>query len=290
MKTYHILYNNAAGGHEAGPKACVAEVEKLQGKIKMANLENFEGHKELVESLGEDDVIVICGGDGTLNHYINALRGVDYDNQVLYYPGGSGNDFFHCVKGDCTPALIGVTHLVKGLPTALIKGKEYTFINGIGYGIDGYCCEVADKQREKGKTEINYTAIAILGVLFFYKPSGVTITVDGVEHRFENAWLAPTMNGRFYGGGMMPTPEQKRNSGELSVMVFHCKSKLRLLTIFPSLFKGEHVKHPKYVSVLKGKEITVKYDVPKPLQVDGETIVDVPECTMKAYSKDFAEV
>lgn len=289
MKTYHILYNNAAGGHEEGTRACIAEVEKLGGRIKMVNLENFEGHRALVEGLGENDVIVICGGDGTLNHYINGLRGVEYSQQVLYYPGGSGNDFFHCVNGSCDPKLIEVTHLVKGLPTALIKGKEYTFINGIGYGIDGYCCEVADKQREKGKTEINYTAIAILGVLFFYKPTGATVTVDGVEHRFENAWLCPMMNGRYFGGGMMPTPDQVRNSGELSVMIFSCPSKIRLLTIFPSLFKGEHVKHEKYVTILKGKEITVKYDQPRPLQVDGETIVDVPECTVRAYSKEDTE-
>ena len=290
MKTYHILYNNSAGGHEAGTHACISEVEKLQGKIEMINLENFEGHRSFVNSLGADDVIVICGGDGTLNHYINNLRGVSYDNQVLYYPGGSGNDFFHCVKGNIAPELIEITKLVKNLPTAIIKGKKYNFINGIGYGIDGYCCEVADKQREKGKTDINYTAIAILGVLFFYKPCGVTVAVNGVEHRFEHVWLCPMMNGRYYGGGMMPTPEQKRNSGEISVLIFHNASKLRLLSIFPSLFKGEHVKYTKYVTVLKGKEITVKYDNPRPLQVDGETILDVPECTAKAYSKESIEV
>jgi hypothetical protein len=113
-----------------------------------------------------------------------------------------------------------------------------------------------------------------------------TVTVDGVEHRFENAWLAPMMNGRFYGGGMMATPSQVRNSGELSVMIFDCKSKLRLLTIFPSLFKGEHINHKKYVSVFSGKEITVKYDEPKPLQVDGETILGVTECRAKAYEKE----
>lgn len=283
MKTYYILFNNAAGGHEAGTRACVSEVEKLGGKIEMVNLENFEGHRALVEGLDAEAAIVICGGDGTLNHYINALSGVDYPNQVYYYPGGSGNDFYHCVKGNCNPELIEVTELVRGLPKAYIKGKEYTFINGIGYGIDGYCCEEADRQRAKGKFDINYTAIAILGVLFFYKPTGATVIVDGVKHRFEKVWLAPMMNGRYFGGGMMPTPDQVRNSGELSLMVFHDASKLRLLTIFPSLFKGEHVKHEKYVSIFKGKEITVKYDEPRPLQVDGETIVDVPECTVKAF-------
>lgn len=76
-------------------------------------------------------------------------------------------------------------------------GTVHRFINGIGYGIDGYCCEKGDELRGKGDGEVNYTAIAIKGLLFHYKPTGATITVDGVEHRFEKVWLAPTMIGRY---------------------------------------------------------------------------------------------
>ena len=49
--------------------------------------------------------------------------------------------------------------------------------------------------------------------------------------------------------------------------------------IFPSIFKGEHVKKEKYVTVLKGKNITVKFDSPRALQIDGETVLDVEEYT-----------
>ena len=288
MNTYHILYNHAAGSYEEALATCKTEVEKL-GRVEMVDVQELDSHKAFVSALPEDDVIVICGGDGTLNHYANELHGVEYGNKVLYYPGGSGNDFFRCVTGDVIPKLIDVTKWLKNLPTAYINGKEYSFVNGVGFGIDGYCCQVGDEMKAKGKTKINYAMIAIIGVLFKYKAAGVTVTVDGVEHRFENAWLAPMMNGRFYGGGMMPTPDQVRNSGELSVMIFDCKSKIRLLTIFPSLFKGEHIKHEKYVSVFSGKEITVKYDEPKPLQVDGETILGVTECTSKAFVKENAK-
>ena len=286
---YHILYNHAAGSYETALACCKAEVEKL-GQAEIIDVQELESHKALVETLSEDDVIVICGGDGTINHFANALRGVDYSNKVLYYPGGSGNDFFHCVTGNLTPRLIDITKWLKNLPCAYINGKEYIFVNGIGFGIDGYCCQVGDEMKAEGKSKINYTMIAILGVLFKYKPTGVTITVDGAEHCFENAWIAPTMNGRFYGGGMMPAPNQARNSGELSVMVFHIKSRLRLLTLFPSLFKGEHIKHEKHVSVFTGKDITVKYDVPTPLQVDGETILGVTECRSVAHKSWKATV
>ena len=123
MKTYHILYNNVAGAHEAGTRACVALVEKL-GKIRMVDVQTLDSHKNFLKSVPEGDAIVICGGDGTLNHYINGLLGVKYSNQVLYYPGGSGNDFYHCVHGDTKPELIDITHIIKDLPTADIDGKR----------------------------------------------------------------------------------------------------------------------------------------------------------------------
>jgi len=94
------------------------------------------------------------------------------------------------------------------------------------------------------------------------------------------------MNGKYYGGGMIPTPNQKRlgKNGEkkLSVMIFHDSSKLKTLMIFPSIFKGEHVKNVKYVTVLEGKDITVEFDEPRPLQIDGETILGVRSYTAKA--------
>lgn len=55
-----------------------------------------------------------------------------------------------------------------------------------------------------------YTAIAINGLLFHYKPINAVVTVDGETHTYHHVWLAPTMNGHYYGGGMMPTPAQRR--------------------------------------------------------------------------------
>ena len=74
-----------------------------------------------------------------------------------------------------------------------VNGKQYRFLNGIGYGIDGYCCQVGDEQREKSTKPVNYTAIAIKGLLFHYKPTNAVVTVDGETHNYRKVWLAPTM-------------------------------------------------------------------------------------------------
>ena len=76
---------------------------------------------------------------------------------------------------------------------------------------------------------------------------------------------------------MIAAPEQDRLSEDrrLSLMLFHGAGRLRTLCAFPSIFKGEHVKKTKMVTVLTGHRITVEFDRPTPLQIDGETILDV---------------
>ena len=166
----------------------------------------------------------------------------------------------------------------------MVKGKTYRFLNNVGYGIDGYCCEAGDEQKAKSVKAVNYTAIAIKGVLFHYKPKDAVVTVDGKEYTFKKVWMAPTMKGRFYGGGMMATPGQDRNAedGKLSVLVFHDSGKLGILTAFPSIFKGELQKYKKKVTVLTGYDVKVSFDKPAPVQIDGETIKDVEEYTVTA--------
>ena len=284
MKHY-ILYNPLAG-HGDCTENLIKLKDFLNGDCVECDITKIESYDSLVSSLEADDDIVISGGDGTLNRFVNSVDCDSLSNDILYYASGSGNDFLHDIGKAPGEAPFKVNEYLKNLPTVDVNGKTYRFINGVGYGIDGYCCEVGDKLKEENKA-VNYTSIAIKGLLFHYKPTNATVTVDGVSHQFKKVWIAPTMNGRFYGGGMMPTPEQKRlGSDESSLMVFHGTGKIKTLLIFPSLFKGEHVKHEKAVSIFKGKEITVKFDKPTALQVDGETILGVTEYTV--HSKVYA--
>ena len=159
------------------------------------------------------------------------------------------------------------------------------FINGVGYGIDGYCCEEGDKLKAKQAKKVNYTNIAIKGLLGGFKRVNATVTVDGVRREFKGVWIAPTMNGRFYGGGMMPTPDQDRLSedGRLSLLVLHGSGKLRTLMVFPSIFKGELVKEKKIAEVITGYDISVEFDRPAALQIDGETVTAVSSYRAKAH-------
>lgn len=288
-KKYCILYNPLSANNNGEALA-----DKIKDKIDFTSsidITSIESYKDFFDAHSEDSILV-CGGDGTLNRFINDISELEITNDIYFFPCGSGNDFARDVpSSELQNGIIPLNKYLKDLPECTVNGKSYKFINGVGYGIDGYCCEVGDKLRETSAKEINYTGIAIKGLLFHYKPTNAKVTVDGVTHEFKKVWIAPTMNGKYYGGGMMPTPAQERlnEERELSVMIFHDTGKFKTLMIFPSIFKGEHIKKEKYVTVLTGKKITVEYSEPRPLQIDGETILGVKSYTAVS-SKVLAKI
>lgn len=277
----YLLYNPLSGTGDQARNNAENYANSANMPVKSIPLTEIKDLHGFFETLEPCDDVVFFGGDGTLNQVANALRDCTVRNDIYYYPCGTGNDFARDIGADngCAPVMIN--DYVKALPTVTVNGKQYKFINGVGFGIDGYCCEVGDEIKRQNKKP-NYTAIAIKGLLFHFKPVNATVTVDGKESRFSKVWIAPTMFGRYYGGGMMPTPKQNRNAAEktVSLMMFHGSGKLKTLAIFPSIFKGEHVKKEKNVTILQGKNVTVTFDRPASLQIDGETLLNISSYTV----------
>ncbi|MBQ7398723.1 MAG: diacylglycerol kinase family protein [Clostridia bacterium] len=287
MKHY-ILYNPLSGKGNGAQEAELLQLLYPGETCENYDMTAIDDYSAFFTDVTADDNVIICGGDGTLNRFINDTADISLPCDVLYHAIGSGNDFLRDVGQTTESAPFSIKQYLENLPMVEVKGKTYRFLNNVGFGIDGYCCEVGDEQKKRSTKPVNYTAIAIKGLLFHFKPTGATVTVDGVTHRYEKVWLAPTMKGRFYGGGMMPTPVQDRNATDrsLSLMVLHGSGKLKTLVVFPSIFKGEHVKHNEMVAIHRGHDICVRFDRPTALQIDGETILNVSEYRATAKVSD----
>ena len=272
MAKGYVIYNPLAGNGQAEADAQLLQFV-LKEDLEYYDMTRITNYAAFVGNMKREDYLVIVGGDGTLNRFANATDGLEITQQILYLPAGTGNDFAKDIGMGADPHPI--TEYLKALPSVEVKGKRYRFVNGVGYGIDGYCCQVGDELRKIPGKKVNYAGIAIKGLLLYFAPRNATVTVDGKEYTYKKVWIAPTMHGKFYGGGMIPAPQQDRNSGKLSVMLFYGAGRLRTLCVFPGIFKGTHVKHKNMVAVHTGNEITVEFDRPAPLQIDGETILDV---------------
>lgn len=219
----YVLYNPMAGNGHGEEKAREIE-KKVQGqKIEYRDVTRMDA-ADFLARLPMEETVVLAGGDGTLNHFINRYGSSVLNRPLYYFPAGSGNDFWNDVGQNSVDGMILLNDYLKNLPVVEVKGKKSRFLNGIGYGIDGYCCETGDQMRMQGKENVNYASIAIKGLLFHFKPafgygdggrrfSSLPPRVAGPDHERPLLW-------RRRGGGPGTKPsesERNRISGGASL-------------------------------------------------------------------------
>ncbi len=280
---YAVLYNPHSGGGNGHKIA--KKIEPLMGNntyvyhdlTKIESLENF------LAKLPSKISIILTGGDGSLNAFINSID-TSTKRNIYFYASGSGNDFARDigVKKRSKPILIN--DYIKNLPTACIKGKTYRFINCVGSGMDGYCCGEVERLRKISKRRGNYFMAALKALVYSYKPCTAYVNADGIDYSFKNTWLVPTMNGRFFGGGFMAAPKQNRHNtdGTISLVAMHSNNFIKIITAFLLMLKGKHVWFKDMIHTIEGHHFKVKLDRSATLQIDGEIIPDVTEYTVSS--------
>jgi len=279
----YLFYNSSARNGKAAEDLQLIK-KTLDGQdVEIYAVTDIDDYVSVIDKIQPEDIVYIVGGDGTLNRFINDSTNLRILGDIFFYSAGTGNDFKHDVDPDNSLYRIRLNDYIRNLPTVTVGGVTYKFVNGIGFGIDGYCCEEGDRQRAAGRQDINYSAIAVKGCLFRFKPYGADITVDGETRHYDKVWLAPTMFGKYYGGGMKVAPEQDRNNPQHTVtnVVIHGTGRLKTLIRFAKIFSGEHTKYTDMVDTRTGHEVRVVFDRPCALQIDGETVKNVTEYTVR---------
>mgnify|MGYP004455879467 FL=1 len=279
----YLFYNPSARNGKAAEDLQLIK-KTLDGQdVEIYAVTDIDDYVSVIDKIQPEDIVYIVGGDGTLNRFINDSTNLRILGDIFFYSAGTGNDFKHDVDPDNSLYRIRLNDYIRNLPTVTVGGVTYKFVNGIGFGIDGYCCEEGDRQRAAGRQDINYSAIAVKGCLFRFKPYGADITVDGETRHYDKVWLAPTMFGKYYGGGMKVAPEQDRNNLQHTVtnVVIHGTGRLKTLIRFAKIFSGEHTKYTDMVDIRTGHEVRVVFDRPCALQIDGETVKNVTEYTVR---------
>ncbi|MCQ2506223.1 MAG: diacylglycerol kinase family protein [Lachnospiraceae bacterium] len=282
MAKYRILYNPFSGNCDW------EKSKKVLDEIINGAKESYDVTKrrteEVINEFADDDIIILVGGDGTLNHFVNDINCDFIPNPIYFYPTGTGNDFARDIRRIDKNKIVKVDKYLKHLPEVEVEERQYRFLNAIGFGLDGYCCEMGDQVRAMADDRsVNYAGIAIKGLLFKYEPTSATVTVDGEVHKYEKVWIASTTFGKYYGGGMILSSAQERGNKDhtCSLVVVHDSGRLSTMMAFPSIIKGKTEGNNKMVDIYTGHEIKVEFNKPRTIQIDGETILGVKEYTVK---------
>ncbi len=274
-----ILYNPLSKNSKSNVQThkLVRQYKTNKVPFRLKSILKIDDIKTYLDNKKEIDKVILLGGDGTVNRFVNDI--VDYNliQDIMLKPNGSGNDYMRSlVDRDSEPQFI--------MQSTYDTGFKTHFINGTGMGVDGYVGYLVDQNVKKGV--LGYFKSTIKALLT-YIPEPLTLTVDGEVTKFEKAYLVTMNNGRYFGGGMKVAPEGNINDEYLDVVVAHSANKLQLIFIFLTIYIGKHTKFKKYIFNKKGKHIKAEFTTPQITQADGENYYDVTTIEVKSTGKQI---
>jgi len=125
--------------------------------------------------------------------------------------------------------------------------------------------------------------IGVLWQLALMKTFTLNIDLDG-KKLTRNNFFVEISNTRYTGSTFLMAPEAIIDDGYLDVILLNKASRLKVLKLFPTIFKGTHI-HEKEVEMFKAKKIVITTSKPQSLTPDGEQMGSTPievECLHKA--------
>jgi diacylglycerol kinase (ATP) len=244
---------------------------------KLIDCDTFAETKMLLEKeiqTNRYNYLIAVGGDGLVNLCLQLVAEKPICLGVI--PAGTGNDFARATgfNGKSVDEIFSIVSRSK--PVKIDLGKAVSadeskwFVQVLSTGFDAIVNSLANKMTwPRGKSK--YTIATIL-ILSRFKSIPYMVEIDGRIFE-QNAMLLAVANGESYGGGMRICPGASHSDGIFDVLIVRPVTKIVLLTIFPKVFKGNHIPHPK-IDVYKGKYI--KISSPTVAYADGEFVSQLP--------------
>jgi YegS/Rv2252/BmrU family lipid kinase len=233
------------------------------------------------QAAGEGRLLVVVGGDGTVNEVVNGIAGTGAELAVL--PNGTGQDFgrTHDIPSGFDEAVrVAQSGRSREVDAGRVTYRDETgqeasrvFANVSSAGMSGAVARRANSMSKAlgGRTTFYY---ALVREFARWRNSEVTVRVDDDERRgpMHDVIVA---NGRWHGGGMKLAPDARPDDGLFDVVLIGDVTKLDFVTTSPKLYSGGHVRHPR-VEVLRGAAVDVDAVLPLPLELDGEVAGTTP--------------
>ncbi len=244
------VLTNPASGHGNAPHAAKRAIARLQQRgvdSKEIVGETAEHARRLVDAAVErgTDALVVVGGDGVIGEALQPLAGGDVPLGII--PAGTGNDHAreyglptNNPEAAADVVADGWAETVDLGRICAVDGNVKWFGTVAATGFDSLVSDRVNRMRwPHGRMRYNLAMFAELSQLRLLP---FRLVLDGGAHEIStDLTLAAFGNTRSYGGGMLICPGADHADGRLDITMVHTTSRLRLIRLFPTVFRGTHV-------------------------------------------------
>jgi YegS/Rv2252/BmrU family lipid kinase len=267
MRSCVIISNPGAGGRARPSLPRIAEALDRRGLAVRWRLTAGPGDAtrlagEAVASGAE--LIVVHGGDGTVNEALQPLVGGA--TALAVWPAGTSN---------VLARELGLPRDFQRLADTVAAGRlrrvsvgraaERAFVLMAGVGLDAAVVRSVNPRLKRFAGEGAYWA-AGLRQLVRWRPRRFLVDVEG---RHEPATFAVIANAASYGGGLRLAPRARMDDEVLDLCLFDVTVRRRFLRYLVAGFSGSHVGLAG-VTYAQAREATARDGEDVPVQVDGE--------------------
>lgn len=258
-----------------------AKLAEAIGLLKQAGFELIEELIEPGRSLTEVmqqhrqqvDLVIVGGGDGTLNAAIAGLVNTQLPLGIL--PLGTANDLARTlnIPTDLAAACqIIANGKQERIDLGWVNGQYFFNVASLGLSV-----QITRQLNQEMKRHWGILAygVAALRVLLHSRPFSVELRLNRGEPIQMKTVQVAVGNGRYYGGGMTVAKQATIDDQQLDVYSLNIKQWWQMLLILPAMRTGNHTSWS-FVQHYRCREVEVFTRRRQAINTDGEITCQTP--------------
>ncbi len=218
--------------------------------------------------------IVVCGGDGSVNHLANALLGVDINIGIVPMGSGNGLAFAAKIPKDPFKALQLIFEGKASVIDSFLINKKFSCML-CGLGFDAQVAHDFAKQNKRGLVTYIFQT---LKNFFSAKPYPFIISTENITINCD-AWFISIANSNQFGNEFTIAPKASLCDGLIDIVVVKKMNKLFLVWKILQQVRNGKIKsetsrdfEKHRILYFHTKKITIENPSLAPLHIDGEPV------------------
>ena len=271
MKSAVFLYNTQSGkckiGHCTDSICTVFRAYGYEITPQPIDFEAnpFDGNEQI-------DLMVVAGGDGTVNYVVNSMKSKGLDIPLGVIPAGVRPNDFAGALGMSPEPLVAARQIASGVEQRVDCGRvnDLYFVNIFSFGI---FTTTSQRTPDERKHRIGRLAYIIEGVKEVTSMHAVPLEIEADGERFDlRSLMVLIFNGETAGGFHLARRSSIRD-GLLDCILLEKKNILHSTFAMGQYLLGGN---PKIVRHLQARRIDIRSTVNEPTDVDGQRGAEFP--------------